>query len=78
MQQNTCQYTTSMMRSNVLGYSEIAFNSPTSSQTTLQTYGPVSLAITDIDSFYYYMKIEKTFVYVITSTAKNFFVYTMP
>lgn len=78
MQQNTCQYTSSMMGSNVLGCSKIASNSPTSSQTTLQTYGPVSVAITGIDSFYYYMKIEKIFVYVITSTAKNFFVYTMP
>ncbi|EFX69201.1 hypothetical protein DAPPUDRAFT_258975 [Daphnia pulex] len=28
MQQNTCQYTTSMMGSNVLGYSKIASNSP--------------------------------------------------
>jgi len=50
----TCKFSTSMIGSNVATYSYVASNSAPAMQSALVKYGPLSVAITVVNSFYSY------------------------
>ena len=54
MQRGTCKFNTSMVGAKVSGYTAIQAKNATAKQTAMQTYGPVAVAITVINSFQYY------------------------
>jgi hypothetical protein len=54
MQRGTCKFNSSMVGAKVSGYTKIQAKNVTAMQTAIQSYGPIAVAITVINSFQYY------------------------